>query len=533
MKKMKKLFAILMTMAMVMGLSITGFAAQRNEATITVENATNAILKYVRIIGPDKTKPTGWTFINGATQFIAAFTEDGQDAPTEQQVIEMLIADAEGKQDYTSEIESALSSCATVLSTSLTMMNNPQKVTSAGLYLIVGTETNYNYSPMAAYVGFGEVTIDDEEYTYPSLMDAVVNAKKVPTTITKTSDDTNKITEINRTVDYAVTGTVPYVSDTNKHRYYKITDTIKGATYNLVNVQEGEQTVQRLQVRVTVGEEVQGKYLFDKTYNVVPENHEATGTEAAYQTFTLDLTNDLLYEKETATNKYANQVINITYSATVTDVLVGNDVIVGDGTNEGKDKYGSDGEDLVTAKVTFTKTDDGGQDAIKLNGATFVLTNGKTGNDLKYAQVSGSNGTYKFVKWLPVSEAKDDDGNFKNIVKLVTSGVDDDGNVLGNFTVAGLENNVNYKFEEIEAPEGYCLNNTAATINWDSFTDANTDNIPDDLGKELTGNSTLANSKLSALPSTGGMGTTLFTIAGCVIMISAAGLFFATRKKAN
>ena len=39
--------------------------------------------------------------------------------------------------------------------------------------------------------------------------------------------------------------------------------------------------------------------------------------------------------------------------------------------------------------------------------------------------------------------------------------------------------------------------------------------------------------KVSSLPETGGMGTTLFTIAGCVIMISAAGLFFATRKKAN
>ena len=40
-------------------------------------------------------------------------------------------------------------------------------------------------------------------------------------------------------------------------------------------------------------------------------------------------------------------------------------------------------------------------------------------------------------------------------------------------------------------------------------------------------------SKLSALPSTGGIGTTIFTIAGCVIMIAAAGLFFASRKKSD
>ncbi len=41
----------------------------------------------------------------------------------------------------------------------------------------------------------------------------------------------------------------------------------------------------------------------------------------------------------------------------------------------------------------------------------------------------------------------------------------------------------------------------------------------------------IANTSISSLPSTGGIGTTIFTIAGCVIMIVAAGLFFASRKK--
>ena len=41
------------------------------------------------------------------------------------------------------------------------------------------------------------------------------------------------------------------------------------------------------------------------------------------------------------------------------------------------------------------------------------------------------------------------------------------------------------------------------------------------------------NKKLIALPSTGGIGTTIFTIGGCAIMIVAAGLFFATRRKAE
>ncbi len=39
------------------------------------------------------------------------------------------------------------------------------------------------------------------------------------------------------------------------------------------------------------------------------------------------------------------------------------------------------------------------------------------------------------------------------------------------------------------------------------------------------------NTKLTNLPSTGGIGTTIFTIGGCLIMVVASGLFFASRRK--
>lgn len=41
----------------------------------------------------------------------------------------------------------------------------------------------------------------------------------------------------------------------------------------------------------------------------------------------------------------------------------------------------------------------------------------------------------------------------------------------------------------------------------------------------------IPNTKISELPSTGGIGTTIFTIGGCAIMIVAAGLFFISRRK--
>ena len=44
-------------------------------------------------------------------------------------------------------------------------------------------------------------------------------------------------------------------------------------------------------------------------------------------------------------------------------------------------------------------------------------------------------------------------------------------------------------------------------------------------------NNNITNTKLAELPGTGGIGTTIFTIGGCVIMIAAAGLYFASRRK--
>lgn len=41
----------------------------------------------------------------------------------------------------------------------------------------------------------------------------------------------------------------------------------------------------------------------------------------------------------------------------------------------------------------------------------------------------------------------------------------------------------------------------------------------------------ITNTTIAALPSTGGIGTTIFTIGGCIIMVVAAALFFASRRK--
>ena len=83
-----------------------------------------------------------------------------------------------------------------------------------------------------------------------------------------------------------------------------------------------------------------------------------------------------------------------------------------------------------------------------------------------------------------------------------------------------------YKFTETKAPTGYSINTDIPTVTL-SVEKKATDIFSN--GTEMK----VLDTKLSALPSTGGIGTTIFTIAGCLIMVTAAGLFFASRKKAN
>lgn len=59
MKKMRKIFAVLLTLAMVLGMSMTAFAADA-KAIITLKNFDKANkVKYMQIIQKDETK-TSW-----------------------------------------------------------------------------------------------------------------------------------------------------------------------------------------------------------------------------------------------------------------------------------------------------------------------------------------------------------------------------------------------------------------------------------------------------------------------------------------
>ena len=110
-----------------------------------------------------------------------------------------------------------------------------------------------------------------------------------------------------------------------------------------------------------------------------------------------------------------------------------------------------------------------------------------------------------------------------------------------------------YYLKETAAPATYTINDTVYKVEIKNITrnsatddtiksyDVVVTNLTDNTTTTTTitvGNATpggattnIVNTKLTALPSTGGIGTTIFTIGGCAIMIAAAFLFFASRKK--
>ena len=495
MRKVRKVMALLLTLAMVMGMSLTTFA-EGTTADITITNAGNGKFAAIQVIKPSETKDTGWDFVNN----YAKYFKEAFDTEDTQSIIKGMIyaqnpkaTEGQAISDFDAKYASALNAIYATIKDEDCKDLSPISVNAAGVWVIKGGGTGYSYSPMAAYVGFSY------ESGKPSgILDATdINAKKAPTTITKSNDDEDKVVEIGKEVTYTVTGTVPYVPVTANNRYYKITDQISGAEYN---VPEGSA---ELNVNVKIGSAPQ--YAYEHTYSVKPADVTDSDTgEKTGETFTLDLTSILGTKENNNANKYANSPITITYSAIVKDLKIGNTVIAGDGTNTGKDKYGSDEDKLISGIVTLTKKD-AEDESIKLPGAVFNLIK-KENNKTYYAIVEGTN-PYTLTGWT------EDDSQAS---KLETN---DNSQIVVN----GLEKDVNYEFDEIEAPDGYSINDINSNITWG--------NVDSNLDTPVTGTSSMTDTKLAELPGTGGIGTTIFTIGGCVIMIAAAGLYFASRRK--
>ena len=503
MKKIKKILAAVMTLAMVLGMSMTTFAATSNPITIT--NAGTGSFKAVQIVVMDTTADTGWEIATEyQDEFETAFEEDDT-----QVIIKGMIAslnpnadEAEPIADFDEKYQAALEAiCSTIdMETGTTpavegtaTLTVTSTSSTSGVWAINGTEDNYTYSPMAAYIDFAGVVTPATG----------INAKKAPTSIDKDTTD-DGVYEVGETIEYTIDGRVPFIPTSDNNRQYIVTDTITNAHYDV----DGEGA---LEVTVTVKEsQASDATSYSQTYDVTP-----TGN-----TFMVDLADFLLQDDDgTAANPYQNWYLTISYAAVTEATTVGNTVSVDDGSATGTPTFGSDSTYEISGTVTLTKT---GEDEYVdgLPGAKFVVVKTTTEDPSGGDPISTEEyGTFDDEGLLTGWEA-----NIEDATELTTDN-------KGQITVKGLDPAfTGYTFREVEAPAGYSISDTDATITWG--------NIPSkeqitSSTTEVQGTSELENTKLASLPSTGGIGTTIFTIGGCVIMIAAAGLFFASRRKSS
>lgn len=481
MKKMKKILAVILSLAMVLGMSMTAFAAKAG-ATLEVKGlATYAkqkvdIYEIYRLDDNDNAwVAADWTKDTGVTP----------DNLADSNVISALRTAALKTKATATEESKELSTGKFASNVNFTGLQ-------AGAYLVIVTDpTNKTeYSTMVA-----KTYKYDEKNNLIAPLNASVVAKADKYHTGKEADKTN--IEVGDLVTYKVKTTVPYQEvKPNGQKLvteFKVSDNLTGATFYLTGeAVKGTAAVNTITVN---GATVPGFEKLSETLN----------GQSAFELNLMDLVKD--------DNTYAGQEVVITYTA-----LVDKANLVENKATSTQDPSGTTTK-TYSGNATITKLEVNTTHVLK--GAEFVVYRiNKETNKKEYAVID-ANG------WITGQWNEETTENEVPAGLGTTLTTADDGTV----TVKGLKAG-DYYFKEVVAPDGYSINDKDIAFTMAETTDKTT-GVVTGVAPTQPELIKMYDSKLSALPSTGGMGTTLFTIAGCAIMVAAAGFFFASRKRVN
>ena len=546
MKKMKKILAFVMAMAMVLGMSVTALAdpapTQMPSATVTVKNvAINLVPKVGGQEGEteDTVKVTAYQVIKYDLKGEYIRLKDGNpsnmEAPTAEEMWALAkeIASDQAKEENQrtyKEVSLTKSDAAEGATTT-----NYTATLDAGMWLILikgAGDTIYN--PMVASVVVGPDkttggTVDASGKFKPGNQE--LYAKSSTPELEKTTTDSTF--EINDDINFVVNAQIPDYGSNYETVMFIITDELSGGLeYDKENV----------------------------TVTIKAAKTDTTGTVLtggdAPQVTPVFSENDTKMKIEIPSNivlANTTKYVVVEYKAKLTDVAkAGLDDAVNETKNNVKVEYSNNplNSDEKATKETETKQYTFGLNAL-LNGTDITKNFIKVekdkveeGEEQTYTALGGAE--FELVK-------KNAEGEYVKITNIANDTTD--GNGVASFV--GLEGNVEYYLHEVSAPEGYTVEDRyvkvyieptitngilesykitvgeasdtlggehAMTYQWNDTTKVSTE--PD-----VKNPYNFVNTKLASLPSTGGIGTTIFTIGGCAIMIVAAGLFFASRRK--
>lgn len=493
MKHLKRFMALFAALALVLAMAAPAFADEGTGAatpetgTITINNAVKDVTyKFYRIMeiathtsgspytGVVYKTNTEWKNFVSDDQWKTYFTVNADDTVT---VLKKEADNGEFAKNFAEEAAKAVGGKTADYSVKATGSKVVQEV-ELGYYLVV-PEGWAGVNPVVCSLGSTNPTV-------------IINEKNGKPTIEKKVKEGSDFGETNDAaigdyVEFQLTINVVDGTPSN----YVVHDTMS-AGLTFVNKGEHSLSIKR------------NDALFDSgNYQVVAEN---TGDGC---TFEVKFKDGVLQ---------TNDKVVITYWAQVNEnAVVGN----AGNTNSAILKYGTDGTAQGGQTTTYVwsfdvkkYTKDSDSREIALAGAKFQVKNSDK-SKTAYFKYDDTAKVYKFAGWTAVEGA---------VYEFTTP---DDGNIA----FEGLDSGT-YYLEEIEAPKGYNKLNDAI-----KFTIADekasvkgqvsygTDNA--------TGAIKVLNNAGTTLPTTGGIGTTIFYLIGGGLMVAAAVLLIAKKRMEN
>ena len=539
MSKIKKVLALVLTMAMVLGMAVTSFAA--SDATLKKGTGTATDTGSITVNGIEKENGISVK----AYKIIEAIYENGNKFSGYNSLYKKFVSNkdiVDGNWETSAKLASILDEIVAnnTVGTDMNLTDTKKgdkdyyvaslSNVAVGSYLVVVSGAdNKIYSPVVVSVSYAskdngtDIGIDEGTVNIES-GNAWVKVSTNPVLDKKIVEGDDRVSHntanIGDEVSYELTTTIPYYG--GNHPVFNIVDTLDGLTYKA-----GSLEVKADGVKLEKG----------TAYTLEPADNQITST----------MTIGFVIDGNYTLNSYQGKTLTITYKATVNDnAHINQDA----NTNTATLNYTKDskvtGKDASDTKKTYTYTYD--IDAAVDGSVTDnIITKYGVDSNTKKDKLPGAEFTLYTDSTCNTV--------YTNNVFEGTVTTDDNGQM----PIKGLEGNKTYYLKETKAPDNYTLNNTVYTITiteeehdtqgrvtkWsitvDGDTIANQDGIKSEFNITYAEDAAtvtpdkntaeIINTKISSLPSTGGIGTTIFTIGGCAIMIVAAGLFFATRRK--
>lgn len=500
MKYMKKLMTLLAVLTLALAMAVPAFAETTTPTyTITINNGTGNYAAY-QIFKGDLHEKTLSNIEWGDNVTDEGRTKFGNAADK----AKTITTEADAKA-FAVEVAKYLTDPAAGTGTDSITVSGP------GYYLIKNTS-----------VGEGEVFTD---YILQVVKDVEVNPKSGKPTLDKQikHNDNGKWgvvgdNQIGDTVEFRTLTTVPIVSGYTQYTYVIHDEMSAGLTSNVRSNED---------VTIKVNDET----VLDKNYYTVTVD----GTNANKFTVTVDVLNAI---------KDGKMVEGNTLYTYYTGILNEKAKVYNDGKQDNKAylEYSNNPHDHATTnstpvkvvydwtfKMGVKKVD--GADGTPLTDAKFVLSKEKN-CDLG---AIGDDGQPHNTENL-ISLIKNSDGSYTvapagyngSVVNVITA---------GDITINGLDDATVYYLYETKAPAGY--NRLTAAVRFEitaTYSDAGdnctsvTATVNNDVQSSVSVN--VRNNKGSTLPSTGGIGTTLFYVIGGVLMAVAA-VLLVTKKRMN